>query len=91
MVSFSSKGDVSFAQLGLVMDGSCEEDILGVRGVFCDREYKAVWPCPENVSCFVQSNRKRGRPPHCSLGLAHVQLWLLLTKPLLVLAEILPP
>lgn len=41
------------------MDGSCEEDALGVRGVFCDREYKAVWPCPENVSCFVQSNRKR--------------------------------
>lgn len=33
MFSFSSKGDeiISFAQLGVVMDGLCEEDMLGVR------------------------------------------------------------
>lgn len=42
------------------------------------------------VSCYVQSNRKKG-PPLCPLGLVHVQLWLLLTKALLVLVEILPP
>lgn len=73
------------------MDGLCEEDILGVREVFCGREDKAVCSCPEKVSVAMHRAIEKGRPPHCPLGLAHVQLWLLLTKTLPGLAEILPP
>ena len=45
----------------------------------------------QRMSVALYRAIEKGRPPHCSLGLAHVQLWLLLTKPLLELAEILPP
>lgn len=41
---FSSRGDeiILFAQLEVVMDGLCEEDMLGMREVICNREDKAV-------------------------------------------------
>lgn len=73
------------------MHGLCEDNMLGVRKVFSDREGKAMWSCPEKVSVAICRAIGKGMPPHCPLGFAYVQLWLLLTKPRLVLVEVLLP
>jgi len=62
-----------------------------VKDIFCDREGKAVCSCLEKVSVAMYSVIEKGKPSHCPLNLAHVQLWILLTKTLFVLVEILPP
>lgn len=38
--SFLAEEIVSFAQLGVIMDGLFEDAVLGVRGDFCSREGK---------------------------------------------------
>lgn len=50
-----------------------------------------MWSCLEKVSVAICRAIGKGRPPHCPLGFAYVQLGLLLTKPWLVLVEVLPP
>lgn len=50
-----------------------------------------MWSCTEKVSVAMCSAKEKGRPSHCPVSLACVELVLLLSKALLVLAEFLPP
>lgn len=71
---------VSFAQLGVIMNGLFEDAILGVRCDFCGREGQGVWSCPEKASVAVYRAIEQGSPPCCPLDLAHVQTWLFLLE-----------
>lgn len=87
--SFIVEEMVSFAQLGVIMDGSFQGALLHVRGDFCGREGREYGLAQRRCQLLCTEQRTR-EATYCPLGLAHVQPWLLLTRRPLVLADI-PP